>query len=76
MVPFVVEKFAFRIRTRSGSLVDGIAIHAQTADEARAKLRKMYPACAIMEEWSATSQLGTQSTSFEDVIDLITPARG
>ena len=74
MIAFDLTKFGFRVRTRSGSLVDGLSIHAASAEAAVRRLNQMYPGCHILESWQGTSHLGPQGTSFEDVADLITPA--
>lgn len=76
MIPFEIGKFGFRIRTRTGVMVDGLSIHARSEEEALRKLHQVYPGCQILESCKGTSRLGHQSTSFEDVVDLITPAHG
>lgn len=75
MVNFEVVKFGFRIRTRSGCLVDHLAIHAGDVDAASRKLRQMYPHCEIIESWSEATQLRPPGQSFEEVVDLIVPPR-
>ena len=74
MIAFDLTKFGFRIRTRSGSTVDGLSIHARNRDEALRRLNQMYPGCQVIDAWQGTSHLGPQGTSFEDIADLITPA--
>lgn len=72
---FQLEKYGFRIRTRSGGIVDNLSIHAAEPDAAEQKLRRMYPGCQILESWNERARLGPQATSFEEVIDLIAPSR-
>lgn len=72
---FQVDKFGFRIRTRSGGIVDNLSIQASEPAVAEQKLRRMYPDCQILEIWSERSRLGIQGTSYEEVIDLIAPSR-
>jgi hypothetical protein len=72
---FEVEKFGFRIRTRSGSLVDNLSIHGGQLAEAEAKLRRMYPGCEVIEAWNERTRLGSQPNSYEEIIDLIAPSR-
>ena len=75
MVNFEVVKFGFRIRTKSGSAVDNLAIHATNNEEAVRKLRQMYRDCDILDSWTAATQIRPASHSFEDVVDLIVPPR-
>ena len=75
MVNFEVTKFAFRIRTRTGSLVDRLSIHGRDRDDATRKLMQMYPGCEILETWIETPQIRTGSYSLDDVVDLIVPPR-
>lgn len=70
---FEVAKFGFRIRVKTGATVDHLSIHGRDLDEATRKLRQMYRDCEILESWSETAQLRPTGSSFEDVIDLITP---
>lgn len=74
MITFDLMKFGYRIRTRSGSMVDGLSIHARSPEEALRRLNQMYPGCQVVESWQGTSHLGPQGTSFEDVADLINPS--
>ena len=75
MLQFQVEKFGFRIRTRSGGMVDHLSIHATDESGAEIKLRKMYPDCQILEVWNEHSRLAAQPTSYEEIIDLIAPGK-
>lgn len=72
---FQVQKFGFRIRTRSGAIVDNLAIPAPEQAAAEQKLRCIYPDCQILESWSELSRCGIQGASYEEVIDLIAPTR-
>ena len=74
MIPYQIAKFGFRIRTRTGVTVDNLSIHAGTDAEACRKLQQMYPGCQILDAWNGTRHLGDQPSSFEDIVDLITPA--
>ena len=75
MISFEVVKFGFRIRTRSGSTVDNLAIHAADQEAAQRKLRQMYPDCEVLDAWSGATQIRPVAQSFEDVVDLIVPPR-
>ena len=73
MVHFEVAKYGFRIRIKSGAMVDNLFIHGRDEDDARRKLLQMYRDCEILEVWMETTQLRPVGSSFEDVVDLITP---
>ncbi|MDP2808914.1 MAG: hypothetical protein Q8O34_02065 [Rhodocyclaceae bacterium] len=49
MRPPILTKYAFRIRTRVGSVVNNLLIHGRNEMEAQSKLRQMYRDCEIME---------------------------
>jgi hypothetical protein len=67
-----LEKIGFRIRTRNGALLDHLLIQAANAEEARAKLLRMYPQCEVLSTWSEQAGNGqTASKSFEDLADLL-----
>ena len=42
-------KYAFRIRTRLGVVVDNLMIHGRDEHEAQRKLRQVYHGCQIIE---------------------------
>jgi hypothetical protein len=44
-----IIKYGFRIRTRSGLLVDKLLIHGRDEVDAERKLRQMYQYCKILE---------------------------
>lgn len=75
MIHFEVAKYGFRIRTRSGSVVDNLFIHGRDEADARRKLLQMYNGCEVLECRTETAQLRPVGGSFEDVVDLITPPR-
>lgn len=75
MIQFEVAKFGFRIRTKSGSTVDHLCIHARDHDEACRKLRQIYRDCEVLETWTEKALRRPAGTTFEDVVDLITPPR-
>lgn len=71
-----VSKFHFRIRTRSGVIVDNLAIFGQNEAVALQKLRQMYTDCEILDcQAQAASPVGRHScVNYEDVVDLIIAA--
>ena len=44
-----IIKYGFRIRTRSGLIVDNLLIHGRDEIDAERKLRQMYQHCKILE---------------------------
>lgn len=68
----VSMKFGFRIRTRSGAIVDNLVIFGRDGSEAECKLRQMYLGCEILETRNVASGAARASPlSYEDVVDLI-----
>ena len=49
MFPPTTLKYAFRIRTRHGLVVDNLAIHGRNEADAERKLRRMYQHCEIIK---------------------------
>ena len=45
----VIVKYGFRIRTRSGLIVDNLLIYGRDEIDAERKLRQMYQQCKILE---------------------------
>jgi hypothetical protein len=74
-------KFAFRIRTRHGLLVEHLMIHGRDEADADRKLRQMYPHCEILERSVMQPAMSKPSyvepagreggISFEEVVSLI-----
>jgi len=73
MLPHTILKYLFRIRTRSGVIVENLSIFGRDEVEARRKLCQMYNECEILEVRSQPVALGGRNTgcSYEDVVDLI-----
>lgn len=49
MTQAIITKYGFRIRTRSGLIVDNLLIHGKDEADAERKLRQMYQHCSILE---------------------------
>lgn len=65
-------KYGFRIRTRSGAVVDNLLIFGRDESEAERKLRQMYLGCEILEARSVASASNRGGpVTYEDVVDLI-----
>jgi hypothetical protein len=48
MASSAIIKYGFRIRTRSGLIVDNLLIHGRDEADAERKLRQMYQYCEIL----------------------------
>ena len=75
-------KFAFRIRTRHGLVVEHLMIHGRDEADAERKLRQMYLHCEILERsilqpamlqpaYTPPAGQASGSVSFEEVVSLI-----
>jgi hypothetical protein len=71
-----IVKFAFRIRTRTGVIVDGLSIHGRDEAEARRKLFQMYNDCEVLSCLAQQPALHGRAghLNYEDVVDLISAA--
>ena len=68
-------KYGFRIRTRSGAVVDNLLIFGKDEADAERKLRQIYLGCEIIEAKRLVIQAPrTGPVTFEDVVDLISGA--
>lgn len=65
-------KYGFRIRTRSGAVVDNLLIFGKDEPDAERKLRQIYLGCEILEAKRLVIQAPRSSpVTYEDVVDLI-----
>lgn len=64
-------KYAFRIRTRLGVVVDNLMIHGRDEFEAQRKLQQMYRGCQIIECVCHRGTVRVPVSSFEEVANLI-----
>jgi len=65
-------KYGFRIRTRSGMVVENLAIHGRDEGDAERKLRQMYAHCEILERRRLGGAPRAEGFSFEEVVALVT----
>ena len=71
--PMSTTKYAFRIRTRQGLVVENLMIHGRDEADAQRKLTQMYRHCEVLE-CRVQSQPGPsapQNATFEEVIELV-----
>jgi hypothetical protein len=65
-------KYGFRIRTRTGMVVDNLTIHGRDEPDAERKLRQMYLHCQVLECRAVGGARRPELATFEDVIALVT----
>lgn len=63
-------KYAFRIRTRSGMVVENLTIHGREESDAQRKLFQMYPHCQVLE-CRSLNVAAKPDPPFEEVISLV-----
>jgi hypothetical protein len=66
-----VNKYGFRIRTRSGGIVENLQVHARDRAEAEAKIGQIYRNCEVLDCFEVTPTLKKEGLDLEDVISLI-----
>lgn len=71
MQPFKLKKYAFRIRTRVGMVVDNLMIPGESEEEAGRKLRQIYRDCQILSCVCHHGSVRPPVANFEDVVSLI-----
>ena len=72
MLPPVLTKFSFRIRTRIGLVVDNLMIHGHDESDAQRKLRQIYRDCEILDCVCQRGNVRSPPVSLEDVLSIIT----
>ena len=66
-----MNKYGFKIRTRSGSLVENLQVQARDRAEAEQKINQIYHLCTVLECHEVTPTLKKEGLDLEDVIALI-----
>jgi hypothetical protein len=66
-----VNKYGFRIRTRTGGVVENLMVHARDRAEAEQKIKQVYHHCEILQCEEVTPTLKKEGLDLEDVISLI-----
>jgi hypothetical protein len=67
-------KYAFRIRTRTGMVVENLSIHGRDEADAQRKLMQMYHHCQVIECRSVGTRTEprVEHVTFEHVLSLVT----
>ena len=71
MLSSSLVKYAFRIRTRHGLVVEHLTIQGRDEADAERKLRQMYVHCEILDRTLIQGLPKAESLSFEDVVSLL-----
>lgn len=66
-----MQKFGFRIKTRSGLSVDNLVVQARDQTEAERKITQIYMHCQIIECKQLQSTNREETSDLEGIISLI-----
>jgi len=69
--PRFLVKFAFRIRTRSGTPVENLMVQAADQAQAERRIQQMYPHCDIIECREMPALLRDEGASLDSIISRI-----
>ncbi|MGA8051877.1 MAG: hypothetical protein WCA09_16980 [Burkholderiales bacterium] len=69
--PTQMIKYAFRIRTRSGTPVDNLVVQGRDQAEAERKINQIYPGCEVLECRHVHAAIGDDAVNLESIISLI-----
>jgi len=66
-----LTKFAFRIRTRSGTPVENLMVQAADRAQAEGRIKQMYPYCEIVECRELTAMPRDEAASLDSILTII-----
>ncbi len=69
--PKFLNRYVFRIRTRSGTPVENLTIQALNQGQAEQRLQQMYPYCDIVECREMTAMPRDESANLDHIISII-----
>jgi hypothetical protein len=64
-------KYAFKIRARTGMVVENLTVQARDRFEAERKLEQVYRNCEILECREIAAPAATDGVDFESVLSMI-----
>jgi hypothetical protein len=64
-------KYTFKIRARTGMLVENLTVHGRDRFEAEKKLEQVYRNCEILDCREVSAPLATDGVDFESVLSMI-----
>lgn len=66
-----MNKYGFRIRARTGMVVENLVVHGRDRAEAEKKLEQVYRNCEILECRELAVALAADGLDFESVLSMI-----
>lgn len=69
--PRFLTKFAFRIRTRTGTPVENLLVQAADRAQAERRITQMYPYCEIVECRELTATPRDEAASLDSILSII-----
>jgi hypothetical protein len=64
-------KYTFKIRARTGIVVENLTVHARDRLEAEKKLAQIYRDCEFLECREVAAPMATEGLDFESVLSAI-----
>ena len=64
-------KYTFKIRARTGIIVENLSVHARDRLEAEKKLAQIYRDCEFLECREVAAPMATEGLDFESVLSAI-----
>lgn len=64
-------KYTFKIRARTGMVVENLTVHARDRLEAEKKLSQIYRDCQFLECREIAAPAATEGVDFESVLSMI-----
>ena len=64
-------KYTFKIRARTGMVVENLTVHARDRLEAEKKLSQIYRDCQFLECREIAAPAATEGLDFESVLSMI-----
>jgi hypothetical protein len=65
-------KYTFKIRARTGMLVENLTVHGRDRLEAEKKLEQVYRNCEIIECREVAAPMASDGVDFDSVLSMIT----
>lgn len=66
-----MQKFGFKIETKTGTIVENLVVHGNDMAHAETKLKQIYHHCKIIEARGIDSVMRGEGTDLESAIGLI-----
>ena len=64
-------KYTFKIRARTGMLVENLTVHGRDRFEAEKKLEQVYRNCEILDCREVSAPMASDGVDFESVLSMI-----